>query len=180
MRKGFIELLIKIVEENSKELFKDIRRTKGLCMDYAKGEYKNLINLFIKTLELGFYNKIISSENLTITKLILVRQLSEGSFIDYSMAIYITDLLIGLLRDKDYLNAILKKSYIIENKSNYIMKSKKGNVIENIIDLNKDIINIFSYLDILMEFLPEEKIEEFAKSKYFDIYKSIFEKLEII
>jgi hypothetical protein len=37
--------------------------------------------------------------------------------------------------------------------------------------------NVLSYLDRLLESLPEEKIEEFAKSSYFDSYKKLFREL---
>jgi hypothetical protein len=39
--------------------------------------------------------------------------------------------------------------------------------------------NVLVYLDKLLESLPEEKIEEFAKSEYFDTYKKLFEELGI-
>ena len=34
-------------------------------------------------------------------------------------------------------------------------------------------------MDQLLESLPEEKIEEFAKSEYFDTYKRLFDELGI-
>jgi hypothetical protein len=42
-----------------------------------------------------------------------------------------------------------------------------------------DITVILKYMDSLLEDLPEEKIKEFAKSKYFVLYKQVFEKLNI-
>jgi hypothetical protein len=36
---------------------------------------------------------------------------------------------------------------------------------------------VLSYMDQLLESLPEEKIEEFAKSEYFDTYKKLFKEL---
>ncbi len=39
---------------------------------------------------------------------------------------------------------------------------------------------MFSYLDRLLESLPDATIEEFARSPYFDSYKRIFETLEIV
>jgi hypothetical protein len=39
---------------------------------------------------------------------------------------------------------------------------------------------VLSYMDQLLESLPEEKIEEFASSKYFDIYKKLFAELGIM
>jgi hypothetical protein len=40
-----------------------------------------------------------------------------------------------------------------------------------------ELITILSYMDQLLESLPDEKIEEFAKSEYFDTYKKLFKEL---
>jgi hypothetical protein len=37
-----------------------------------------------------------------------------------------------------------------------------------------------SYMDQLLESLPEDKIEEFAKSQYFDSYKKLFKELGLV
>ncbi|MDR1586124.1 MAG: hypothetical protein LBS57_01565, partial [Treponema sp.] len=39
---------------------------------------------------------------------------------------------------------------------------------------------VLSYMDQLLESLPEEKIEEFAKSEYFDTYKKLFKELGLV
>jgi pilus assembly protein FimV len=44
-------------------------------------------------------------------------------------------------------------------------------------DLRSDIRSVLSYLDQLLEALPEEKIREFAQSEYFNRYKRLFEEL---
>lgn len=44
-------------------------------------------------------------------------------------------------------------------------------------DLTQEIKAVLSYMDQLLESLPEEKIEEFAKSEYFETYKKLFEEL---
>ena len=38
---------------------------------------------------------------------------------------------------------------------------------------------ILKYMDNLLGDLPEEKIREFSKSKYFSLYKEVFEKLNL-
>ncbi|HPN03359.1 MAG TPA: hypothetical protein PLH76_05015, partial [Rectinema sp.] len=40
-----------------------------------------------------------------------------------------------------------------------------------------EVKKLLLYLDRLMESLPEEKIEEFANSEYFNLYRHIFEEL---
>ena len=44
-------------------------------------------------------------------------------------------------------------------------------------DLKSDIKSVLSYLDQLLESLPEEKIREFANSDYFGTYKRLFDEL---
>jgi hypothetical protein len=47
-------------------------------------------------------------------------------------------------------------------------------------DLKTELRSILSYMDRLLESLPEEKIEEFAKSQYFDSYKKLFKDLGLV
>ncbi|MDR0670245.1 MAG: hypothetical protein LBF95_09205 [Treponema sp.] len=44
-------------------------------------------------------------------------------------------------------------------------------------NFRKELKQVLSYMDQLLESLPEEKIEEFAQSEYFDTYKKLFKDL---
>ncbi len=44
-------------------------------------------------------------------------------------------------------------------------------------DLKNEIRAVLTYMDQLLEALPEEKIEEFARSEHFEVYKRLFEEL---
>ena len=46
--------------------------------------------------------------------------------------------------------------------------------------LQDDIKTVLLYMDQLLESLPEEQIEKFAKSEYFEIYKKLFDELGIV
>ncbi|MCL2270279.1 MAG: hypothetical protein FWC24_02940 [Treponema sp.] len=46
--------------------------------------------------------------------------------------------------------------------------------------MKSDLKNVLQYMDHLLESLPEDKIEEFAKSEYFDSYKKIFKDLGLV
>lgn len=46
-------------------------------------------------------------------------------------------------------------------------------------DLKEEIKSVLSYMDQLLESLPEEKIEEFARSEHFEVYKKLFGELGI-
>ena len=57
--------------------------------------------------------------------------------------------------------------------------SKKRETISIPLELKNEIKSVLSYMDQLLEALPEKKIEEFAKSEYFETYKHLFEELGI-
>lgn len=44
-------------------------------------------------------------------------------------------------------------------------------------DLKTEIKSVLSYMDQLLESLPEDKIREFAESEHFEVYKKLFEEL---
>ena len=44
-------------------------------------------------------------------------------------------------------------------------------------NLQKEIKSVLSYMDQLLENLPEEKIAEFAQSEQFETYKKLFKEL---
>lgn len=59
-------------------------------------------------------------------------------------------------------------------------KSGSSNIIKSDVDsLKNNVKDVLSYLDQLLDALPEEKIKEFAESKTFEIYKKLFDELEI-
>jgi hypothetical protein len=45
------------------------------------------------------------------------------------------------------------------------------------VKVREELRTVLSYMDRLLDSLPEEKIEEFARSEYFDTYKKLFEDL---
>ncbi|MEN6296876.1 MAG: hypothetical protein ABFC85_05560 [Rectinema sp.] len=50
---------------------------------------------------------------------------------------------------------------------------------QDTLQLLDDIRKLLLYLDRLLESLPEDKIEEFANSEFFNLYRHVFEKLGI-
>jgi hypothetical protein len=47
-------------------------------------------------------------------------------------------------------------------------------------NLKQELKTVLSYMDKLLESLPDDKIEEFARSEYFDTYKKLFEELGLV
>lgn len=60
----------------------------------------------------------------------------------------------------------------IYDKANAIAEKEPMNT-----DLKDEIKSVLVYMDQLLENLPDEKIEEFAKSSYFETYKKLFKEL---
>ncbi|MDR0878491.1 MAG: hypothetical protein LBN21_10595 [Treponema sp.] len=46
--------------------------------------------------------------------------------------------------------------------------------------IKQELKTVLSYMDQLLESLPDDKIEEFAKSEYFDTYKKLFKELGLV
>ncbi|MCX7026258.1 MAG: hypothetical protein NT061_01940 [Spirochaetes bacterium] len=47
------------------------------------------------------------------------------------------------------------------------------------IAVQDDIKRLLAYLDRLLESLPEDKVDEFARSEYFDLYRKVFEHFDL-
>jgi ribosomal protein L40E len=109
MNKDFVKLAQKIVKERGKDILNNGKLTKALFMDYSHGEYKNEINLLLKTIELGYPNRIQSADDVDTIRLILSRQLNENHFIVEEMAVRIVSLLIALIKDVNYIDVMQRK-----------------------------------------------------------------------
>jgi hypothetical protein len=48
------------------------------------------------------------------------------------------------------------------------------------VKLKQELKTVLSYMDQLLESLPDDKIEEFARSEYFDTYKKLFKELGLV
>jgi len=71
----------------------------------------------------------------------------------------------------DESSAVVPKEPIAE------AKSSGKDISEIPANLKTELKTVLSYMDQLLEALPDEKIEEFAKSDYYDTYKKLFKEL---
>jgi ribosomal protein L40E len=136
MNKYFIELTQKMVKERGKNVLNDKKIAKALLLDYSHGEYKNEINLLVKTIELGFPKRIKETNDVDIIRLILSRQLVEENFIMEKIAVSTVSLLINLIMDDRCSNEIKEEKIkkidkeIVENKQPLKEKSMAVHTIE--------------------------------------------------
>ncbi len=56
-------------------------------------------------------------------------------------------------------------------------EDSEGTIAELPAHIKSEIRSVLSYMDQLLEALPDDKIEEFAQSEHFDVYKRLFEEL---
>ena len=56
-------------------------------------------------------------------------------------------------------------------------RQERGSVTGVPEDLKEEIRNVLKYMDQLLEALPEDKVEEFARSEYFAMYNKLFKEL---
>jgi len=70
----------------------------------------------------------------------------------------------------------------LEKEDSLAVKAEKVNDKDNGIssEMKEEIKKVLSYMDHLLESLPEDKIEEFAKSEHFDTYKKLFKELGLV
>ena len=69
---------------------------------------------------------------------------------------------------------------LTDEKLDYLAQSADNDMAEKETlpgDLKTEIKSVLSYMDQLLENLPEDKIAEFAKSEQFDTYKKLFKEL---
>ena len=102
----------------------------------------------------------LTLQRIAICKKQQIRLLHEDYGLDEKITADIVDMLALVLRG-DTSKSELDSVYIPPN-------------------IKSELKDVLSYMDYLLVSLPEEKIEEFAKSEYFDTYKKIFKELELV
>jgi hypothetical protein len=145
MNEDFLKLAQKIVKDRGKDILNNGSLTKAYFMDYSHGEYKNEINLLLKTIELGYPNKIREADDLDIIKLTLSRQLTEDHFIAEKISVQIVSLLIMLIRNEKDIKFVGKneRNFLLENNfKEYLTASENNAKSEILIKENEESNNI--------------------------------------
>jgi DNA-binding NarL/FixJ family response regulator len=126
----FIRAVKRLVNEKGKEIFNDIRTSKGLLLDYTHGDCRNEINFLSRILELDYYKIITSSNDLAADKYKLIRKLNEEYFITQEIAEEMVMLLISVLRDDVYNENSNMHKNIPEYKNNQNNSKENSNVLK--------------------------------------------------
>jgi len=165
MEQEFINILTKMVEDRGIETLRDTKLTKALIMDYSHGEYKDETNFLLRVLELDVYKKIIISEDLSITKKIIVKQLCEKLFIADKMANSIVDILIKILRNEIVTEKIYEDTNKIATKNEVkldVPYIKTNTVFVNEEEGKKRVMNNAKlYAKLLLKFKTDTTFDKF-------------------
>jgi hypothetical protein len=160
MEQGFIDILKKLIDEQGKEALLNSAKCKAFLADYTKNEYKKESRLLLQALDVGVQRAIDTTKEIAICKKQQIRLLHEDYGLDEKIAADIVDTLALILRGDT-------------------SKSEPDSV-HIPLNIKSELKDLLSYIDQLFESLPEDKIEEFARSKYFDSYKKIFKELKLV
>jgi len=102
----------------------------------------------------------------------LMREIPEGFQIDAEEALVSDDDLEAITEDEEIPPAAIKPE------SPPVKEADAADEATDIsLGLKKDLKDVLAYMDQLLESLPEDKIEEFAKSDHFDTYRKLFKEL---
>ncbi|MDR3343025.1 MAG: formylglycine-generating enzyme family protein [Treponema sp.] len=108
MDASFLKIVKRIITDYGTVILNNQAQCKAVLSDYAIGMYKKEIRLLILVLEAGCHRKIVESQDLGITKQILVRDLQADYYLTKDAAEDSIDLLILLLRAKDGIGVVAK------------------------------------------------------------------------
>jgi hypothetical protein len=86
MDKNFELVIRHFLLHYGKEILDETQKCKSLLKDFAKGEFRSEIDLFMQTIEKNFHKKIIESNDFEMTAGQLIRQLQTENFISEDAA----------------------------------------------------------------------------------------------
>ena len=101
MEQGFIDILKKVVAEQGKETFLEMKKYRSIVNDYTGSEYRIERGLLLRAVEAGVSNALFSAEKEDIDRCMKAQQhiLCEEQFMDNAIAWNIVFILAYVLRD---------------------------------------------------------------------------------
>jgi len=118
MDQGFIEILNKLITEQSKAPLLDPVKCKNYLHDYTKNEYKKESRMIIRAVEAGVAKAINATNELTLCKKIQIRDLQEEHGFTAEVASDMVDTLSLVLRG-DTTKTIIEKTVANETNTTF-------------------------------------------------------------
>jgi hypothetical protein len=105
MEPRFINILKRLVKEQSKTTLTDAKRCKALLADYTKNDYKKESKWIVQAVEAGVAKAIDGADDLAACKKAKIRDLKEEAGLDPTVAEKIVNTLALVLRDETTVTA---------------------------------------------------------------------------
>jgi len=132
-------ILTNMVNDQGLDILSDSKRFKALFMDYSGAEKRGDMELICKIIDIDSYNTIINSEELNISKQMLIKKLNEDYYIDQTICNNFIEIYTSILRKdnknitvtelkKKYNKSTVNKTSIKNTKSNSNSKNSKTSV----------------------------------------------------
>ncbi len=129
--------------------------------------------------ESGFDNVIVNKDDVSVDEEVTkAEKLLEDKVLSAANGIEVEEEEVVSINDIEKTDNIEKDELDVYSKGHdrLDVKADRSNLIEN---KKEDIKEVLKYIDSLFGDLPNEKIEEFAKSKYYTLYNKLFKDLGI-
>jgi ribosomal protein L40E len=96
--KEIIEILSKIVTDFEIKILEDAQKFKAVFTDYSKGKFRGERDLLIKIIEIGSYNVIMNSGDISVSNKVLSKKLHDEYLFDEKACSYILDIYSAILK----------------------------------------------------------------------------------
>ena len=106
----FVDIILKLAQENGKDIFRNSKKLKSLLLDYTKNDYKHENSLLLAVLGADSVKYINKAENLNDCKQFLVKHLEDEQNLSPQKSAGMLDILFLVLRGE-------KPAPISENRS---------------------------------------------------------------
>jgi hypothetical protein len=127
MKFGFLTVLDSTITEMGLSILDDHKRAKAILLDYAHGEFRNEINFLLLLLEKGYFIKMKQSNEIEITKQIIINELVHENYIQQSIAEEMINILVEKIENKNTTKIKKITNNPNEIKIEYVEKAKGEN-----------------------------------------------------
>ena len=95
----FNKFLHGFVKMYNSDIFNDTKKCKSLLLDHAKGEFAKEIRLLLQVLELDCHKEILKTNDISLTRMSLIKKIQNEYFITEDISTFYIDLLLSILRN---------------------------------------------------------------------------------
>jgi hypothetical protein len=166
MDKQFEQFIHDFIQQYKTDIFNHIQKCKSLLLDHAKKKKKKEIRLLLQAIDLGGHTARLSSNDLNLTRISLIKQLQGEYFISEEISASVIDLILLEFRNFKYSKPVPPNNQLNitnQNQSNTInLNNNAIHELSSLISSEKDLLE--SRLNLLYE--KHKTIYEPAVTEY--------------